>query len=70
MDPLFRNGWLVFEREDGSDRRRLSQVPEDWASLNRAQLAQLCAVAVPVVLGKTTPTGQQPAWPRPDSEAR
>ena len=67
MDPLFRNGWLVFEREDGSDRRRLSQVPEDWASLDRTRLAQLCAVAVPVVQGKTTPTGQQPAWPRPDS---
>lgn len=70
MDPQYRTGWLVFEREDGSERRRLSQVPDDWASLGLQQLAQLCAVAVPVVIGKTTPTGQQAAWPRPDSEAR
>ena len=70
MDPQFRSGWLVFEREDGSERRRLNQVPEDWASLGLLQLAQLCAIAVPVVAGRTTPTGQQPAWPRPDSEAR
>jgi hypothetical protein len=70
MDPLFRKGWLVFEREDGSDRRRLNQVPDDWAALDQVRLAQLCAIAVPVVAGKTTPTGQQAAWPRPDSEAR
>jgi hypothetical protein len=70
MDPQYRSGWLVFEREDGSERRRLSQVPDDWASFGLHRLAQLCAVAVPVVVGKTTPTGQQPVWPRPDSEAR
>ena len=52
MDPQFRKGWLVFEREDGTDRRRLSQVPDDWASLPRERLALLCAIAAPVVAGK------------------
>src|SRR3954469_22062285 len=33
MDASFRNGWLVFEKEDASERRRLAQVPEDWAHL-------------------------------------
>jgi hypothetical protein len=70
MDPFFRNGWLVFEREDGSERRRLSQVPEDWAALDPGHLAQLCAVAVPVMAGRTGTTGPQAAWPRPDPGAR
>ena len=70
MDPQYRNGWLVFERQDGTDRRRLNQVPEDWASLSRERLALLCAVAVPVAAAKTTPTGQQAAWTSVDSEAR
>src|SRR6478672_10686238 len=48
MDPQFRKGWLVFEREDGTDRRRLSQVPDDWTALPRERLALLCAVAGPV----------------------
>ena len=70
MDPKFRNGWLVFEREDGTDRRRLSQVPDDWASLSRERLALLCATAAPVVAGKNSPSGQQAAWPRDDAESR
>lgn len=70
MDPQYRNGWLVFEREDGTDRRRLNQVPEDWASLGSARLAQLCQVAVPVVAAKDSPTGPQPAWSRSETERR
>lgn len=46
MDQNFRNGWLAFEREDGSERRRLNQVPEDWTHLAPEHLAKLCAVAV------------------------
>jgi hypothetical protein len=66
MDPEYRSGWLVFEREDGSERRRLQQVPEDWQSLAPDRLAQLCEVATPVIAGRNTPTtGQQIAWPRP-----
>ena len=64
MDPNFRSGWLVFEREDVGERRRLAQFPEDWASLSPERLAGLVAVASPVVAGRTTPTGQQAAWPR------
>lgn len=51
MDARFRHGWLVFEREDGSERRRLAQTPDDWASLPPERLQALLHVAVPV----TTP---------------
>jgi hypothetical protein len=46
MDASFRNGWLVFEKEDGSERRRLAQVPEDWEHLTPEHLGRLCALAV------------------------
>jgi hypothetical protein len=69
MDPNFRSGWLVFEREDGAERRRLSQIPEDWTSLPPERLTLLCSVASPVVAGRNTPTGQQAAWPRPEGDA-
>ena len=68
MDPQYRNGWLVFEQEDGTERRRLNQVPDDWAALAPARLAQLCSIAVPVVAGRTTPTGPQPVWTQPEAE--
>lgn len=68
MDPSFRSGWLVFEREDGEERRRLSQVPDDWASLTPAKLAQLCSVATPVAATRTSPTGQQAVWARPATD--
>ena len=70
MDPQFRNGWLVFEREDGTERRRFNQVPDDWASLPRERLALLCQMAAPVVAPKNTPSGQQAAMARPDAESR
>lgn len=70
MDANFRNGWLVFEREDGSDRRRLAQVPEDWSSLAPERLAQLCAAATPAPAARSTPTApptiQSPSHLRPD----
>lgn len=71
MDASFRNGWLVFEREDGRERRRLAQVPEDWASLSPARLAQLCQVAAPVKANSSTAvTELVPATPRPGGERR
>jgi hypothetical protein len=70
MDPSYRSGWLVFEREDGTARRRLQQVPEDWSSLSPERLSQLCAAASPVVAGRNTPTGPQFAWPRPEGDVR
>jgi hypothetical protein len=70
MDPQYRNGWLVFEREDGTDRRRLNRVPDDWSSLSADRLAQLCRVAVPVVPSRNANTGPQPAWARPETDSR
>ena len=70
MDPGYRSGWLVFEREDGAERRRLQQFPEDWASLSPERLVQLCSVATPVVTGRTSPSGQQVVWPRPAEDVR
>ena len=68
MDPQYRYGWLVFEQEDGSERRRLNPVPDDWAALRPERLSQLCRMAVPVVTGRITPTGPQAAWARPEAE--
>lgn len=74
MDASFRNGWLVFEREDGTDRRRLSQVPEDWASLAPERLAHLCSLATPVPVGRTRQTApvtiRSPTHLRPDKTDR
>ena len=70
MDSNFRNGWLVFEREDGTDRRRLAQVPEDWASLGVVRLERLCAMAVPAPTVRSVPTVgptiESPTWLRAD----
>jgi hypothetical protein len=70
MDISFRNGWLVFEREDGTDRRRLAQVPEDWESLTPERLAQLCEAATKAPASRATPTApptiKSPTQPRPD----
>jgi hypothetical protein len=67
MNESFRNGWLVFEREDGGERRRLSQVPDDWASLPSARLVRLCEVAT---LVRPTPTGPQSAIRLPGDPPR
>lgn len=67
MNESFRNGWLVFEREDGGERRRLAQVPEDWASLPMARLIDLCQLATPV---RPTPPGQQAAVRQSDDLSR
>ena len=68
MDASFRNGWLVFEKEDGTERRRLNQVPEDWAYLAPEHLAQLCALAVPAPSARaisSMTTMKSPIVPRP-----
>ena len=68
MEASFRNGWLVFEREDGTNRRRLAQVPEDWASLGAERLERLCAAATPAPASRTVPsvapTIESPTWMR------
>jgi hypothetical protein len=69
MDASYRNGWLVFEREDGSERRRLAQVPEDWTHLTGDHLYRLCQVATPAPQPRPDPqatTVRMPIIPRPD----
>jgi hypothetical protein len=39
-------GWLCFQR--GTDRRRLSPIPDDWQRLSDAELDALCRTARPV----------------------
>ena len=65
MDANLRGGWLVFEREDGRERRRLAQVPDGWASLPADRLALLCEVATPVAMSRTGATAPRPAADRP-----
>ncbi len=68
MDASFRNGWLVFELEDGTERRRLAQVPEDWAHLTPEHLAKLCRLAVaapPARALASATTMRMPITPRP-----
>jgi len=72
MEPSFRNGWLVFEREDGTGRRRLAQVPEDWASLGDARLERLCGAATPAPTSRSVPsvapTIESPTWLRAEGK--
>ena len=74
METSFRNGWLVFEREDGTDRRRLSQVPEDWASLGAERLERLCGTAVPAPKVRAVPTVgptiESPTWMRVEGRGK
>jgi hypothetical protein len=68
MEESYRNGWLVFEKEDGSERRRLAQVPEDWDHLAPEHLARLCTLAVVAPPGRTissVTTVRMPITPRP-----
>jgi hypothetical protein len=69
MDASYRNGWLVFERDDGSERRRLAQVPEDWTHLTPDHLYRLCQVATPAPQLRPDPhatTVRMPIVPRPE----
>jgi hypothetical protein len=68
IDSNFRGGWLVFEREDGQERRRLAQVPEDWEALPLEQLAAFLKVATRVDLNRTGATSQRPASPSSERE--
>lgn len=74
MEASFRNGWLVFEREDGTDRRRLAQVPEDWASLGTERLQRLCESAMPAPAVRATPTVgptiESPTWMRAEGRRK
>ena len=44
----YTNGWLAFESEDGSQRRRLPHHPEDWSHRTNHALEMLLDKAEPV----------------------
>jgi hypothetical protein len=69
IDASFRGGWLAFEREDCQERRRLAQVPEDWASLPPERLTALLQAATRVDLNRTATTSQRSASPPPDRDS-
>jgi hypothetical protein len=62
LDEPYRDGWLCFERVDGSDRRRLSMshVPPDWDTLADERLDQLRRLAEPA-LRRSVPVGSETA---------
>jgi hypothetical protein len=41
--------WLAFQNEDGTERRRLLEVPDDWEQLSDQLLDLLRRIAEPVV---------------------
>ena len=54
----YRDGWLCFERVDGSERRRLSmtQVPSAWEALSDDRLDMLRRMAEPATRRPITAT--------------
>lgn len=57
-----RNGWLAFESLSGSGKRRLIDFPQDWMTLNDAELEGLLdrATAAPVRKRATGPDATPP----------
>lgn len=51
------DGWIVFERVDGEEKRRLSPYPADWQSWSDDDVADLCARAEIVTKRLTPPFG-------------
>jgi hypothetical protein len=62
LDELYRDGWLCFERVDGSDRRRLSMshAPAGWETLADERLDQLRRQAEPA-MRRTVPAASETA---------
>lgn len=46
--------WLAFQSEDGTERRRLLEVPDDWEQLSDQLLDLLRRMAEPVTPGRRT----------------
>lgn len=51
LGEAYRDGWLCFERSDGTDRRRLSMahVPPEWDDLDDDRLEGLRRAAEPAM---------------------
>lgn len=52
LDANYRDGWLCFERMDGTDRRRLSigLAPAAWETMPESRLDELRLSAEPAVI--------------------
>jgi hypothetical protein len=62
------NEWLAFQREDGTERRRLSEVAANWEGLGDDRLDLLRRMATPVTLvgglNRTDAESDTGSWPR------
>lgn len=57
--------WLAFQNEEGTERRRLFEVPDDWESLSDERLELLRRVAEPArTWTKLSPPGGMPTIER------
>ena len=63
LEEPFRDGWLCFERTDGSDRRRLAmrRVPDEWDLLDDDRLEALRRAAEPAMRRSTPTSGMDTA---------
>ena len=67
LSTEYRTGWLCFENEDATVRRRLASYPDDWMVLPPHKLELLCKAAevVPVRRdGRIAATGEFPPFQR------
>ncbi|HYD51617.1 MAG TPA: hypothetical protein VEA99_03275 [Gemmatimonadaceae bacterium] len=74
LEASFRDGWLVFESEDGRERRRLGDYPRRWNEMSPVELERLCASATlatrPGALGRAAETRQHEREGQGDAAAR
>lgn len=70
LDDCYRDGWIVFESHDGSDKRRLCPPPAGWSEFSVAELEELLAGAEPVNLRPPTPRKASAEPPRRSQSVR
>jgi hypothetical protein len=64
--PGFERGWLTFEHQDTSERRRFTPIPDDWEEAPDDRLLLWCRVAQPV---RAVRVGDATAGVSPPSDA-
>ena len=70
LEASFRDGWVVFETEDGAERRRLGNYPPAWAASSAEELERLCAAATPATRFGALDRADARGDHRAESEAR
>ena len=60
----FLDGWLVFERVDSGEKRRLYPLPARWESASDADLERICHSADPVRSAERSATVERQVEPR------